>query len=319
MGAVRRALWNERERRPRAAIRIAAFAVLVFAVLFGVGWGASPLWRSGAGGAAVAFAIQASGVVLAAILCAKWIDRRPLADLGLAPRPGYALDLAAGAAIGGLCMGAIAGLESALGWARYAPAASGADEWLARAPTMGSVVVLFVGVAVLEEVAFRSYPIVNLAEGLVTTPGRRAIASWAALVATSAAFGIAHVDNPEATATSTAFIAFGGVFLGLGLVCRGDLAIPIGAHLGWNFFQNLFGMPVSGQSRFHDGAALVRVPIAEEAWTGGPFGPEAGLEGLVAMGLGIGLTVIWLRARGSLHLAPALGVAPVDRTERELR
>jgi hypothetical protein len=74
------------------------------------------------------------------------------------------------------------------------------------------------------------------------------------------------------------------------------LAIPIGLHITWNFFQgNVFGFPVSGTDA---GATFIAIEQGGDALvTGGAFGPEASLIGIGAMVLGCALTVLWVRLR----------------------
>lgn len=291
-------VWNAEERRPRALVRLAIYVALVALVMLVSGLTAS-LFGRGLGAMSVYFGVHALGVLVVTTLCARAIDRRPIASIGLAPRRGYLLDLGFGVVLGAVCMGAIALLELSLGWARFAPR-------VLDGVAIGSSLTVFVSVALVEELAFRGYALPNLREMLpASVPPDRAVT--VAVVLSSLAFGVAHGANPHASAIATAYVAFGGVFLAIGLVVQGDLAIPIGAHLGWNFFQNFFGMQVSGQTWLEDAAVLHRVELGPDVATGGAFGPEAGLEGLAAMVLGIVLTLGWLRLRGvPLRVHPSL-------------
>jgi hypothetical protein len=78
--------------------------------------------------------------------------------------------------------------------------------------------------------------------------------------------------------------------------------------MSWNFFQgSVFGFPVSGVS---SAASFIGIHQAgPELFTGGAFGPEAGLVGLVALALGSVLIVLWLRwTRGATQLDQRLAV-----------
>jgi membrane protease YdiL (CAAX protease family) len=107
-------------------------------------------------------------------------------------------------------------------------------------------------------------------------------------------FGILHGANPNATVFSTLLLMAAGLFLGLGYLLTGELAIPIGVHIAWNFCEgNIFGFPVSGANA---GPAVLAIQQnGPNLFTGGAFGPEAGLVGLAAILLGGWLTVWWVR------------------------
>jgi membrane protease YdiL (CAAX protease family) len=78
-----------------------------------------------------------------------------------------------------------------------------------------------------------------------------------------------------------------GLFLAYAYVITRQLWLPIGLHIGWNFFEgNVFGFPVSGLETFKLITLRVHGP---ELWTGGAFGPEAGLIVFPALLLGLGL------------------------------
>jgi membrane protease YdiL (CAAX protease family) len=125
-------------------------------------------------------------------------------------------------------------------------------------------------------------------------PGRAIVASW---LISSLLFGLLHVFNPNATWLTTLYLMLTGVFFGLGFVLTGRLGLPIGLHFAWNFVQgNVFGFPVSGNT--FGGASVLNIEQGgPPLWTGGAFGPEAGLLGIGAIVLGCLLTLLWVGAR----------------------
>jgi len=98
-----------------------------------------------------------------------------------------------------------------------------------------------------------------------------------------------HLGNPNATWYSAAGIFLAGLFLAYAYVRTGQLWLSMGLHLGWNFFEGVvFGFPVSGLDIYR----LLRIQVhGPELWTGGAFGPEAGL--IVVPGLLLGTALIY--------------------------
>ncbi|HJL16707.1 MAG TPA: CPBP family intramembrane glutamic endopeptidase [Sandaracinaceae bacterium LLY-WYZ-13_1] len=310
-------VWNDAERRPRALVRVAlqlamlaafsAFVQLAFAEAREAVRGSDD--RTGHPEAVFALGalfMVSVGVTLQSVrLGVAHLDRRSLDALGFRVDGRWWVDLAYGVALGAVLMLGILGAEVALGLATYGEAPEiGGD--VPRWAYVPATVFAFVSVAVIEEVVFRGYQLTNLAEGLTTRWTSPRVGAWLAVALSSLVFGLAHAMNPHADLASTGNIVAAGLMLAAGYVATGELAIPIGLHLGWNLFQNLFGMPVSGQTRFHFGRMLER-DVAGPAWlTGGDFGPEAGMTGLVAMILGTGLILLYVRLRyGALRMRVA--------------
>jgi len=72
----------------------------------------------------------------------------------------------------------------------------------------------------------------------------------------------------------------------------GRLSTAIGLHVTWNLCQGaVFGFPVSGDK---EGASLLGIQQGGPTlMTGGAFGPEAGLMGVLASLAGIVLLLLW--------------------------
>ncbi len=123
--------------------------------------------------------------------------------------------------------------------------------------------------------------------------------TWAALIVTSALFGLAHILNPNATWFSSFAIAVeAGVLLGGAYMLTRSLWMPIGLHAAWNLTQGfIFDIPVSGIGEH----GLVEAKLSGPAvLSGGGFGLEASLFALViATAAGVWFVVLAVR-RGNL-------------------
>jgi len=240
-------------------------------------------------------------IVLTFLLAGRFLDKRRFVDFGFHFSGRWWKDLRFGLLLGALLMAFIFLVELAFGWVTiegFFQASSSANftSGILRA------LVSFIAVGIYEEMLFRGYHIRNMAEGL---NWKRLSPQWALLIAfflSSTVFGLAHAANPNASLISTLNIVMAGLFLGLGFLLTGELAFPIGVHITWNFFQgNIFGFPVSGST---SGTSLITISQGgSNMMTGGAFGPEAGLIGILAILLGSLLTILYFRqTRGKVSL-----------------
>lgn len=231
-------------------------------------------------------AIALFATTISVFLARHFLDKRSIPSLGLKFDRWSLPDILAGIFITFLMMGLIYLIERSLGWLTFEGFA-----WETEAIT--SVVLntlLYFGIFILvawnEELLYRGYRLQNFADGLNPAWGVFLSSLW---------FGIAHLVNPNADARF--FVATGiflaGVFLALGYLTTKQLWLPIGLHLGWNFFEGVvFGFPVSGLDIYR----LTRISVdGPELWTGGAFGPEAGLVLLPGLLLGVALIYIYTR------------------------
>ena len=241
-------------------------------------------------------------------IAARWLDRRAFADFGFHLNRSWWIDLGFGLFLGAVLMLLIFLVELALGWGTVTGSMQSFQPEFSFWGGILGAVVTFLCVGIYEEMLSRGYHLRNLAEGFNFKGVNPRTALLIAYLLSSSVFGFLHFFNQNATWVSTFNLIIAGLFLGLGYVLTGELAIPIGLHITWNFFQgNVFGFPVSGGQA---GATFIAIQQGgPELWTGGAFGPEAGLIGLLAIALGSLLTVLWVRYRyGAARLQDRLAV-----------
>ena len=262
----------------------------------------------------VVFLVSQLVVMIGSVYVAgRFLDRRAFRDFGFHVDRRWWTDLGFGLALGAVLMTGVFLFELAVGWITvrdlFFVARSGSPFW----PWFLWGLLSFVAVGIYEELLFRGYLITNLAEGFTwfERVGRTGAVAIAVLV-TSLFFGMAHAGNPNASLASTASIVVAALMLAGGYVLTGELAIPIGIHITWNFFQGpVYGFPVSGTN---GGVALFATDQSgPTVLTGGSFGPEAGVIGLVAAGLGFGLIVAWVWLREGRLYIPSTLTTPEHR------
>ena len=271
--------YNSDERRYRTLTRLAAHtAVLITlgvalfvaflpyrALLLELGVDLSG-W-----GLLMSVAFEVLLVISVMLIAGKALDRRNTRGFGLVFDRHARFDLAFGFFLGAILIEIIFLAQYFMGWIVHRPRPVTSD----LLATLTESFVLFIGVAIAEEFLSRSYHLTNLAEGLrfrwLPAPAGIALA----VLLSSAVFGGLHALNPNASLTSTLCLVLAGVELALPYVLTGRIALSVGMHLSWNFFQgSLFGFPVSGQ---RIGESLIVIQqLGPETWTRGAFGPEAG-------------------------------------------
>jgi hypothetical protein len=215
----------------------------------------------------------------------RFLDGDTLLGLGLQAGKRWSREIGTGLALGLLLMAFIFGLEWALGWVRVEGFA-----WQRQPPmTLFGILLgyasFYTVVAFSEEIAFRGYILQNLREEWGTP---------VALLASSLLFALLHGLNPHFTPLALVGIALAGVFMAYGYLLTGSLWLPIAFHFTWNFAQGpLFSFPVSGLAS--EGLLLLERGDSPSLITGGAFGPEGGLLGVIAILLGLLLLWLWWR------------------------
>ena len=240
-------------------------------------------------------------MLLTCWVAGRFLDRRSFKDFGFHFSPAWWRDLAFGLVLGALLMALIFAAELAAGWVTVTGALRSSAPDVPFGLALAQGLALFICVGIYEEMFSRGYHLRNMAEGLNIKALGPKWALWLGYLVSSTIFGMLHLANPNTSPMSTFNLVVAGLFLGLGFILTGELAISIGLHITWNFFQgNVFGFPVSGT-----GFSVSFVAIRQggpSLWTGGAFGPEAGLIGLLAILLGSVLIVGWVRrTRGRIE------------------
>jgi uncharacterized protein len=173
------------------------------------------------------------------------------------------------AAIRNLLLGLAGGIGSAL-VVLLGPVVESAAE-LQRAPGQGDwasalfVLALLVFGAIGEEMLFHGYAFQVL---------MGVLGPFATILPVSVLFAAMHRGNMNVTTLALVNTALWGVVFGVAFWRSGDLWLPIGLHLGWNWMLPLFGSNLSGFTMNVTGYVMRWRP-GQEWLSGGAYGPEA--------------------------------------------
>jgi membrane protease YdiL (CAAX protease family) len=260
-----------------AALLLAIMLILLIALLFWTRLPSSDLLMA------------LIAITLATWIARRFLDRRSFPSLGFRFDRHTLPDLGLGMVLPALMMGLIYICEWAFGWLRFEAWAWNVVSWEEIYYNLISMLAAFIAVGYYEELLSRGYHLQNLKDGLNL--------HWAVFIS-SLGFSVLHLDNPHAGWPSTLGILAAGYFLAYGWIRTGQLWLPIGLHIGWNFFEGpIFGFPVSGLNTFR----LIHHSIHGPTMiTGGDFGPEAGLILLPAIVVGALLIRLYTRRRNQL-------------------
>lgn len=254
----------------RAGWRILIFLILFAVINLCITSGVRGILGHLKGGGLLWFVLLGISATLAAFLSRKYIDKESLTSLGLQFNRLAILDLIMGIVTGALIMAGMYFTLLYTGLIHF----EGFSWWMendgnnasfssAGILIMLGMIVQFAVVAWWEEIAFRGIILQNISKGLGL--------KWGIILSTIL-FGLIHFGNPDATILSTFLIMLITLQLVYAYLKTGQLWLPIGLHLGWNFFQaSIFGFASSGHT---SPTLLSQSPVGADWLSGGNFGAE---------------------------------------------
>jgi len=238
------------------------------------------------------FSILAVTATIAVFLARKYLDKRSFVSLGLRCDRYAVLDVISGVVNSALVMAAV---YCMMLWSNFIEF-NGFSWWtdgvspdvsfdLAILPVVFAVAYKLTIVAWWEELVFRGYFFQNLIKGMGL--------GWAILVS-SLVFGLGHGFNPDASILSSLLIAVITPQLIYAYLKTGQVWLPMGLHLGWNFFQaSVFGFASSGQA---SPSLISQTPVGPDWLSGGEFGAEGSVLIIPVTILSYFLVHYWVRA-----------------------
>lgn len=215
---------------------------------------------------------EQAGIILIATLIVQFLRKRSISEVTGEPNALALRDLGVGIAFGFLLMAAPAAMLWCGGFVHFSLTPLQAERILAA-------VLLMAAVAIAEELLFR---------GVIFQRLVAAVGEWPAQIVIGLLFVLTHLGNPgmdgatKAWAGANIFLA--SILFGKAFLRSKGLALPIGLHFMANVTQGVvLGFGVSG----HDTASLLSSQFTIDApWlTGGAFGLEASLPGLITLSL----------------------------------
>ncbi|OYR51443.1 CPBP family intramembrane metalloprotease domain-containing protein [Halorubrum sp. Ea8] len=235
-------VWNHDSKRLRAPLRALLPLVMTF-LAFGVvvtvvrGRFEHPLRE------VLEFSLMAVVLVAAVLIGARLFDRRPAAEYGLALDSEWLRSFAVGGFIGIVINAGTLLTAIAVGWATVTGFFQGSDSL----PFLSAMLLVLAYTGVLaswEEFIFRGAMLKNLAEGADGYVPRWVAVGIALLISTGI-FAFMHSGKVTGPGGYSYYLLAGLIF-GCVYVLTGDLALPMGFHVFYNFSMSaVFGLGVS--------------------------------------------------------------------------
>ena len=226
-------------------------------------------------------------------LMARWLERRPLLDFGLRWHSTSWRDLFVGIALAAVFFVSVVGVGAGKGW--YA--VHGVAHALDALAITGVGFLILLPFAAVEEISMRGY--------LLQAVGR-SCGKIAGVLGSTIVFTALHAQNPgfDRHPLAVAGLVLAGLYLASAYLITGNLWLAIFLHAGWNLMEGpIFGLPVSG---IEPPASVIRMTESgPDLWTGGTFGPEAGL--LLCLLMLVHIAALWA-------MRPVLAPTPAAET-----
>ncbi|MDQ0969726.1 membrane protease YdiL (CAAX protease family) [Flavobacterium sp. W4I14] len=191
----------------------------------------------------------------------KFIDKKPIMDLGLAPLK--LTDIYSGLFLGFIVMSIGFFILRALNEIHVLGSNLIISEFLLS-------MLLYFLVALSEEILIRGYVLTNL---------MGSVNKYVALSISSLIFSLMHIGNYGYSWFSAFELFIGGLMLGLPYIYTRNLWFPISLHFSWNFFQGtIYGFDVSGSKGY---SLIKQTHINNNIWNGGDFGFEGSILSII--------------------------------------
>jgi uncharacterized protein len=235
-------------------------------------------------------------------LALSLMEKKRLSAIGLRWSPNVWRDLLVGLALAAVLFISVVGIGAGKGWYSVYSRMTAIEGLVVTLGGLGIVLPL----AAVEEIAVRGY----LLQALERSWGR-----WLAVAVSSVIFAFLHAQNRFIWSEPLAFVGLclAGLYLASAYLITGNLWLAIFLHAGWNLMEGpIFGLPVSG--------TVVPISVLQTSahgpalWTGGQFGPEAGL--LLCLLMVVHIAALWAMRP---VLKPAAPAAEPDPNESHAR
>lgn len=123
---------------------------------------------------------------------------------------------------------------------------------------------------------------------------------WLSIAIQILLFGIVHLSNPGADMLTVLSNSIGGLMYSLAFIYTGRIWMPFILHLFWNMSQGFYGFNISGLGEY-SGAFIELNPIGNELISGGSYGLEGSLIGIVARILVIAFILMTTKKMAESH------------------